>query len=225
MKLSKENTNALESLLGKRDKINVIVLFRCGERVLAELERDTIKTYEGNTRYHFSWGKGSFNVTTEGNGMRYSSDSDYDVVSIMDCDTEMTDIKVTMNHYVSQFYEIKRDVFSKVKEIMKKRDTKFINLQSKSCDAIYTHIFNDQTGKNEEYRVLGLINYNGALMIVGVRADEEDEIKIPFSDDELASAYQDGGNRYLRCVRCDTKDVNGVQLAFDLARFLYPHLL
>lgn len=225
MKLSKENTNALESLLGKRNRIEVIVLFRCGKRVFAELERDKNKTYDGNTRYRFSCDKGSFNITTEGNGMRYSSDSDYDVVSVMDCDTEMTDIKVTMNHYVSQFYEIKRDVFSKVKEIMNKMDTKIINLQDKSCDAIYTHIFNDQTGKNEEYRVLGLINHNGALMIVGVRADEEDEIKIPFSDDELATAYQDGGNRYLRCVRCDTKDVNGVQLAFDLARFLYPHLL
>ena len=225
MKLNKENTNALESLLGKRDKIKVTVLFRCGKRVLAELERDTIKTHEGNTRYHFSWDKGNFNITTEGNGMRYSSDSDYDVVGVLNYDIEMYDINVTMNIYESQFYEIKRNVFSKVKEIMKNRDTKFINLQNESCDAIYTHIFNYQTGKNEEYRVLGLINYNDELMIVGVRADEEDEIKIPFSDDELSVAYQDGGNRYLRCVRCDANDVNSVQLAFELARFLYPHLL
>ena len=225
MKLSKENINALESLLGKRNKIKVIVLFRFGKRVLAELERDKIKSYDGNTRYRFSWSKGRFHITTEGNGMRYSYDSDYDVVSVMDCDTERIDIKVTMDYYVSQFYEIKRDVFSKVKEIMKKRDTNFINLQSKSCDAIYTHIFNDQNGKNEEYRVLGLVNNNDALMIVGVHADEEDKIKIPLSDDELTSVCQDGGNHYLRCVRCDAKDVNGVQLAFDLARFLYPHLL
>ena len=70
MKLSKENINALESLLGKRNKIKVIVLFRFGKRVLAELERDKIKSYDGNTRYRFSWSKGRFHITTEGNGMR-----------------------------------------------------------------------------------------------------------------------------------------------------------
>ena len=228
MKIDKKNKNFLKDFLGDKKNLHVVVFFRCGEKAYATLEEDSIKSYEGESRYHFSWDKGNKNITTDVVGQRYgNTESDYDVISILNMETQHMTLKSQFDAVAKRYDDLSAQVYNMVRDIIEERGG-FVDLQSKDCEAIYTNIFNDKAGRNEEYRVVALlVRDNRRLYMVGVRAEEEDvAMKAPFTEKELKDSYNNGGNRYLRCLWCSAlSGISEPLLYSTLARYLYPHLM
>ena len=213
MKLDKRNKNTLRALLGESTSEVVNVVFRNGEKVTGTITN----IFDGN-RYSFHWNVIN-NISIWENGNRYLTvENEYDIMEASLFSYDERDLKSLDDKYK----QTDRNAFELLYKIVRRRND-YVNLQDKTCDALYTNVFNDKLGRNIEYRVLGIIIINEKLYFAMVPVQLEDAVKEVYSKEDMLLKYENS-QVLVQFFEWNHEDISQTYLFSELVKILYQHL-